>query len=178
MNQYLGEIKIFSTSNIPDGWAECNGQLLSVVENQQLYSILWNTYGGTRDSTFALPDLRGRAAISTDNAQYLPGNMGGTESVTLNIEEMGSHTHNAHAVEAEGRRLLLHPNVSSLAEPSSRNKHANIKAYTPYSSSEEAQALNKKSISNTGGGQAHNNMMPYIALTYCIAVKGLYPTYD
>jgi microcystin-dependent protein len=161
---YLGEIRLFSSSKIPRGWAQCNGQLLSVNQNKPLFSLLGTAYGGDGTTNFALPDLRGRAPIHIGKGYNL-GNNGGEATHALAIGEMPSHTH------------LLTASSSNASAPSpSGNLWAVLpdSAFAPLTS--QNTSLSPASLANTGINQGHDNMAPYLALNFCIAIAGIFPS--
>lgn len=159
---FLGEVRVFTFGFAPKGWAQCNGQLLSIAQNQALFSILGTTYGGDGRTTFALPNLQGRVPIHFSNEHPL-GEVGGEEGHMLTINEMPQHTHQATGGtdatdnDAAGKTWGTSPNV------------------TPYSSVSNAP-MSSNSISTTGGSQAHENRQPYTIVNYCIALNGIYPS--
>ena len=161
---FLAEIRIVGFNFAPRGWAFCSGQILPISQNQALYSLLGTTYGGDGRVTFALPELRGRTPIGVGNSVSL-GQKRGTETETLTTAQIPLHSHNIQLADAEGTNTPT--NTASLSkskfdtrfttEPATENMHAN-------------------SITNTGGGQSHSNMQPYLAVNYCIALIGLFPS--
>ncbi|GAB1309574.1 tail fiber protein [Urechidicola sp. KH5] len=166
----LGEIKMFAGNFAPRGWALCNGQLLPISQYSALFSILGTTYGGDGRTTFALPDLRGRAPIHSGTGPGLMtktlGQKGGQENVMLTIANLPSHTHDVRAVAEEGDSSL--PKGKLLGSTQTGND-----AYSNYSPN---ATMNKAMISNTGGGQQVNNMQPYLTVNYIIALQGIYPS--
>ena len=168
LEPYLGEIMLFAGWFPPKGWADCNGQLLSIAQNQALFSLLGTTYGGNGQTTFALPDLRGRAPIhfgqGPGTSQYDLGQMGGTETVTLQIGEMPAHTHALRVDNANGTTAAA--NGAYLARDP---------AGTPAYGNGSAGALANAAVATVGASQPHNNLPPYIAVRYCIAITGIYP---
>lgn len=158
----LSEIKIASFNFAPKGYALCNGQLLPINQNQALFSLLGTTYGGDGQVTFALPDLRGRTPIHVGSGHTL-GERGGEESHTVSISEMPSHTHVLNA-------------TSNLA--TSTNPENNVLARGGsnfYGQFGTPTAMGTASVKNTGGSQPHQNMAPYIALNFIIALQGIFP---
>ncbi len=167
-DQYVGEIRMFAGNYAPQGWAFCNGALLPINGNDALYSVLGTTYGGDGRTNFALPDLRGRIPISRgtlEGTSYGLGSMGGTEKVTLEESQLPAHTHIAKAGTAAP--------VSSPAN-AYWGKTTGIANYlaggTP--NVQMSQSL----ISVEGGNQAHDNVMPSFAVSFIIALNGIYPT--
>lgn len=166
---FLGEIRVVGFNFAPKGWAFCDGQILPINQNQSLYSLLGTTYGGDGRTTFALPDLRGRAPLHMGRGPGLSerkqGSKMGTETVTLNTGTMPSHRHN----------LTGSNNDASVNNP--QNAIPAKAAISVYSSSRtQSRVLFNDIVSHTGGGQAHTNMMPYLTLNYCIALRGLFPS--
>lgn len=171
MDPFIGQISLFAFGKIPQGWAACNGQLLPINQNQALYSLLGVTYGGDAKTTFALPDLRGRVAVNANftNPSYKLGAAGGVESVTLNTQSMPSHNHSVGVVNATGNKKAGLGNYLAGT--------AAINSVSPplFAGSNNLLAINPTSVSTTGGGGAHNNMQPFLAVTYCIATQGIWP---
>lgn len=160
---FLGEIQLFPYEFAPKGWAFCEGQLLSVAQNQALFSLLGTYYGGNGSTTFALPDLRGRAPVHVGNSIQL-GQKGGEEAHIVTVNEMPSHTHQAKSITETGGSLS--PKDAVWAGNTSTDTY----------SSNINVLMNSSALSTTGGNQAHPNMQPYIVLNYCIALQGIYPT--
>lgn len=159
---FLSEIRIMSFNFAPKGWALCNGQLLPINQNQGLFSLLGTTYGGDGRVNFALPDLRARVPIHVGSGHTL-GERGGEQAHTLSIGEIPTHTHVAQGINANAGTNS--PNGNSLANSTA--------VYHTFSN---PVALNQGSITNTGGSQAHVNMQPYLTLTFCIALQGIFPS--
>lgn len=159
---FLSEIRIMSFGFAPKGWALCNGQLLPINQNQALFSLLGTTYGGDGRVNFALPDLRGNVPIHTGSGHTL-GEKGGQQSHTLSIAELPTHNHN---VQGKGA------NATTNSPPN--NVLANTTAV--YHAATNLVPLNPGSILNTGGSQAHLNMQPYLVLSFCIALQGIFPS--
>jgi microcystin-dependent protein len=160
---FLSEIRIMSFDFAPKGWALCTGQLLPINQNQALFSLLGTTYGGDGRVNFALPDLRGRAPIHVGSGHTL-GEKGGEQAHTVSIAELPTHTHAAAASSA-----------SSGGNDNPTNRFlgsANNMYHTPAN----LTAMNAGTITNTGGSQAHLNMQPFLALTFCIALQGIFPS--
>ena len=160
---FLGEIRWVSFGYAPKGWAFCNGQILSINQNQALFALLGTTFGGNGITTFALPDLRSRAPISS-SATYPLGGIGGEEVHTLTASELPNHNHTLVADPREGTASA--PSGNSLAKTSDGT--------TTYGSSTTAQ-MAAGSVANAGGGQPHNNLKPYITLNCIIALQGIFP---
>lgn len=160
---FLSEIRIMSFNFAPRGWAVCNGQLLPINQNQALFSLLGTTYGGNGQTNFALPNLQGRVPIHEGNGHTL-GESAGSSSVTINIQQMPTHTHTMSA--------SVNAAVGDIATNNVLGE-AGLNAYAPFSS---AVAMGGQSISSTGGSQPHTNMMPYTVLNFCIALQGIFPS--
>jgi microcystin-dependent protein len=159
---FLSEIRIFSYNFPPKGWALCNGQLLPINQNQALFSLLGTTYGGNGQTTFALPDLRGRAQIH-NGAGHTLGEAGGEIAHTLSINELPTHTHGLAANTGPGATPV--PTGAVLA--SAANLYGDASSLVP---------LHPGSITPVGGSQSHNNMQPYLVLSFCIALQGIFPS--
>ncbi|MEI7027943.1 phage tail protein [Paenibacillus sp. y28] len=166
-DQYVGEIRLFVGNYAPAGWALCNGQLLSVAEYELLYSVIGTVYGGDGTNNFALPDLQGRVAVhmgtSVQGTSYARGDKKGTETVTLLESQLPQHTHIASAQQNPGESIV----------PTNRFWAAST--VKQYSSAAPNATMNPGTVSGVGGNQSHNNMMPFMALTYIIATEGMYP---
>ncbi len=159
---FLGEIRAVSFNFAPKGWAFCNGQLLSIAQNQALFAILGTTYGGNGVQTFGLPNLQGRVPLHPGNGIVL-GEAAGAQSVTLLTNQMG-HVHQV-AASASANSNVAAGNFPGLSPAASG----------VYGSSLNAQ-MNPSVISPAGGGQPHNNMQPYLVINYVIALTGIFPT--
>ncbi len=164
---FLSEIKIVSFNFAPKGWALCNGQLLPINQNQALFSLLGTTYGGDGRVNFALPNLRGQVPIHTGNGHTL-GEKAGTESVTITQQTMPTHLHVATATSAT---------ATNSAPPSSSLLLGKTLSQSLYSSAAtNLVPMAPNSLSNVGGSQPHNNMMPYLVLNFIIALQGIFPS--
>ena len=162
---FLSEIRIMSFNYAPKGWALANGQLLPINQNQALFSLLGTTYGGNGQTTFALPDLRGRVPIHMGSGFTL-GEAVGEQAHTLTQSEMPQHF---HAV-----------NVSSTASGGVDNPTNNFlgSANNLYHSPTAQTTMNPGTIGNTGGSQPHQNMQPYLTLSFCICLAGIFPSHN
>jgi microcystin-dependent protein len=161
---FLGEIRIFSFAFAPKGWALANGQTMPIQQNQALFALLGTTYGGNGQTTFALPNLQGRVAMSF-NGNHPQGQSAGEASHTLTIQETPTHTHVPNANDAIGTQAS--PAGAYWANDSNQNATFGS---TP------TVTLNSAAIGNAGGSQPHSNMMPYLTLSFCIALQGIFPS--
>lgn len=176
MDNFLGEIRLFAGNFPPRGWAFCDGALLAIAQNDALFALIGTTYGGDGQSTFALPDLRGRVPLHQGTLagnNYVIGQQAGAESVTLTSSQLPPHSHSASA------SLAAPPATGtgiSLAGPGTYVPAAPGKPrlYAPAGSSPAAMAA--QAIQATGGGQPHNNMAPFLALSFIIALEGIFPS--
>lgn len=161
---FLSEIRLFSFNFPPKGWAFCNGQLLPINQNQALFALLGTTYGGNGQTNFALPNFRGRVPIHFGEGHTL-GETGGSEAHTVTIQEMPTHTHLVNATS----------NPSTTTSPSG-NLLADTKPAELYHPTDGQAAMGSSMVTNTGGSQAHQNMQPYLAINFCIALQGIFPS--
>jgi microcystin-dependent protein len=160
---YIGEIKIMSFGFAPQGWAMCNGQFLPINQNQPLFSLLGTMYGGNGQTTFALPDLRGETPIH-QGPQNTIGEKGGEQAHTISMTEMPTHLH-----AGQGSN-----NAGSAADPT-----GNVLGVVPgriYTAPAALTTLSPATVTNIGGSQAHQNMQPFLTLTFCIALQGIFPS--
>jgi len=168
---YVGEIRIFAGNFPPSGWALCNGQLLSIAENEVLFILIGTTYGGDGESTFAVPDLRGRAPVHQGTGPGLSnvvlGQQFGAEQVTLTANQIPAHTHLVSATSAKG-------NSAAAAGAIPAADAAGITA--AYSSTAVAATLRSGAVSSVGGSQPHDNMQPFLVINYIISLYGIFPS--
>jgi len=164
---FLSEIRVMSFVFAPKGWALCNGQLLPINQNQALFSLLGTTFGGDGRVNFALPDLRGRTPIHVGGGHTL-GERGGEQAHTLSIAELPVHTHVLNGSSLAGDSQ--NPNFGAIGHVLARDPG---NAYGP---AQNLAALNAGSVANTGGSQAHLNMQPFLTLSFCIALQGIFPS--
>jgi microcystin-dependent protein len=162
---FLAEIRMVGFNFAPRGWAFCDGQLLPINQNQALFSLIGTTYGGDGRTTFALPDLRGRTPIHL-SPTYIGGQKGGEESHALSLSEMPVHGHTARAT-SNNPTTPIPASVVVLASS------APSEAYAP---ADQLAAMREGTIGNVGGSQAHENMQPYLAVNFCIALQGIFPS--
>jgi microcystin-dependent protein len=165
---FVAEIRIFSFNFPPKGWAFCSGQLLPISQNTALFSLLGTTYGGNGKSNFALPNLDGNAPMFYGQGPGLSlydlGQTGGSSNVTLLQAEMPAHSHSVNAVGDLA-------NAGGIPGAQSALAIANIPTYSTTANT----TMSPLEISTYGGSQPHNNMQPYLALNFCIALQGVFP---
>lgn len=162
---FIAEIRIMSFTFPPKGWALCNGQLLPINQNQALFSLLGTTYGGDGRVNFGLPDLRGRTPINQGGGRTL-GERGGETAHTLIIPEMPTHIHTINLSDSPGT-----PNIGTnnmLSNSGDERRFTSIPS--------NLTSLQAQTIGNTGGGQAHQNLQPYLTLSFCVALQGIFPS--
>ena len=161
---YIGEIRLFAGNFAPAGWAFCDGQLLPIADNDALFTLIGTTYGGDGQTTFALPDLRGRIPIHQGNS-FILAETGGAEAVVLTMNQIPAHSHPFMANDTTGSSSL--PENNLLAKSTSN---------TPYSPFAPTVPLSPQSLSATGGSQPHTNFQPYLCIHYIISLFGLFPS--
>ena len=159
---FIGEIRLLSFENAPRNHALCNGQLLPIAQNQALFSLLGTNFGGDGVTTFALPDLQGRVAMHTGSG-FTQYEKAGSESVTLSLSQLPTHLHQIQADSA---------NADTPIVTSSRFAGVN----NLYRAPSALVALHSSSVSNVGGSQPHNNMSPFLTITFVIALAGIFPS--
>jgi microcystin-dependent protein len=164
---FLSEIRIMSFVFAPRGWALCNGQLLPINQNQALFSLLGTTFGGDGRTNFALPDLRARTPIHVGSGHTL-GERGGEQAHTLSIAELPEHAHTANATTAQADQN------SSGAAPTRLPAQSNFSPL--YGPAGNPAAMAPNALGNIGGSQAHLNMQPFLTLSFCIALQGIFPS--
>lgn len=160
---FLSEIRLMSFVFPPKGWALCNGQLLPINQNQALFSLLGTTFGGDGRVNFALPDFRGRVPLHV-GAGFTLGERGGEQAHTLSISEIPTHTHTLNASASAGN--VANPSNAVLARSQS----------SLYAPSDSLVAANASAVTNIGGSQAHLNMQPFLVISFCIALQGIFPS--
>jgi microcystin-dependent protein len=171
-NPYVGEIRMFGGSFAPAGWMFCDGQLLPISENETLFNLIGTTYGGDGQSTFALPDLRGRVPIHmgknpTNSITYQIAEKAGEESVTLTVQQMTLHSH----------AFLGTTNQASAFAPSGQVPAVTqLASTTAYGTDNPLVALSSQAIGPAGGSQPHENLQPYLAINFIISLFGVFPT--
>ena len=163
---YVGEIRMFGGNFAPAGWMFCEGQLLPIAENETLFQLIGTTYGGDGQSTFALPDLRGRLPVHFGNGFTL-AETGGAEQVTLTVSQIPAHSHPFLASGSVASSNTPANNVPALTQAST---------ITPYGTDNPLVALSPTSITPVGGSQPHNNFQPYLCIDFIISLFGIFPS--
>ena len=162
---FLSEIRLMSFVFAPRGWALCNGQLLPINQNQALFSLLGTTYGGDGRVNFALPDLRARAPVHVGGGHTL-GERGGEAAHTLSLAELPAHEHGVTGTTSQATTRLVGPTVALAASTGS----------AAYSLPSSPVSMAAGSLGSVGGSQAHENRQPYLTLSFCIALQGIFPS--
>ena len=167
---FIGEIIMFGGNFAPRGWAFCDGQLLTINSNQSLFSILGTTFGGDGRTTFGLPDLRGRAPVHEGTGPGLSsinlGQKGGAETVNLNASELPDHNHNVQAASA----------AATSGDPTGNVLAQYSVAGNVYGDPNNLVAMNPAAVADTGTGQSHTNLQPFLAVSFIIALAGIFPS--
>lgn len=163
---YVGEIRMFAGNFAPAGWMFCEGQLLPISENETLFQLIGTTYGGDGESTFALPDLRGRIPIHQGNS-FILAETGGAEEITLTVNQIAAHSH----------PLLASGNNASSAAPAG-NVLATVPTFgiRPYGSDNPKTNLIASAVGSVGGSQPHTNFQPYLCVDFIISLFGIFPS--
>ncbi|MDQ7250317.1 phage tail protein [Dongia sedimenti] len=173
-DQFVGEIRLFAFGRVPTGWVACNGALLSIAQFDVLYTLLGTTYGGDGSTTFGVPDLRGRVPLhagkSNQGNTYVPGQIAGEETHTLNLQEMATHTHALVSTSNKGDTATPGPTVHLAT--------SNIDAETLYAPPASIAGYDVMADCMTPDGESlpHDNMMPTLIMNFCIATEGIYPS--
>ena len=162
---YVGEIRMFAGNFAPAGWMFCEGQLLPISENETLFQLIGTTYGGDGQSTFALPDLRGRIPIHNGNG-FILAETGGAEEITLTAAQIPAHTH----------ALVATTDLANSASPADAYLSATATGNKIYSTASPSIPLSAQEISPTGGSQPHTNFQPYLCVDYIISLFGIFPS--
>ncbi|WP_420568173.1 phage tail protein [Thalassovita sp.] len=178
---FIGQISVFGFTFCPRGWAAADGTLLAINSNQALFSLYGTYYGGDGRTTFALPDLRGRSIVHQGTgaglSPYSIGQRGGTETHTMSVTEMPSHNHMVNANNgANGFADRLGPGNDFLGSPSYNDPTNPAEDIYIYSDQAPNQQMDPRMIANTGGGLSFNIRDPYLALTVCVALEGIFPS--
>ncbi len=163
---FLAEVRIVGFNFAPRGWAFCDGQILPINQNQSLYSLLGTTYGGDGRTSFALPDLRGRTPIHVGNG-HQQGQKSGEEHITLSAVELPQHDHTLQATSAAADQFTPAGNLLATVDATFDDL---------YTTPGNLKNMASGTVANVGGGQGHENMQPYLAVNFCIALQGLFPS--
>ena len=161
---FVGEIRMFAGNFAPVGWAFCQGQLIAISENPTLFQLIGTTYGGDGVSTFALPDLQGRVPIHQGNGFFM-GAFGGQEAVTLTTSQIPVHSHVPQAFNAAGNQQSPNNGVWASSSPS-----------TQFATTPGAVVMSTDTMGTTGGSQPHDNMVPFLVVSFIISLFGIFPT--
>ncbi len=164
---YVGEIRMFAGNFAPAGWMFCEGQLLPISENETLFQLIGTTYGGDGQSTFALPDLRGRIPIHQGNG-FILAETGGVEEVTLTVNQIAAHSHALLATQTSAAGTAPSPNVVLAVAAAS--------TITPYGTDNPTTPLHANSMTSVGGSQPHTNFQPYLCVDFIISLFGIFPS--
>lgn len=163
---YIGEIRMFGGNFAPAGWAFCDGQLLAISENDALFALIGTTYGGDGQSTFALPDLRGRLPIHFGNG-FVLAQTGGAEQVTLTVQQLPAHTH----------AMLATRTTATSTAPANNVLAASTGAtVSPYGTDAPVTGLSSQAQTGAGGSQPHGNFQPYLCVNFILSLFGIFPT--
>jgi len=162
---YVGEIRMFGGNFAPAGWMFCNGQLLPISENETLFQLIGTTYGGDGQSTFALPDLRGRVPIHQGNG-FVLAETGGVETVTLTVNQIATHSH----------PLLASTNSGTSANAANQVVARTTGAISLYIEDAPTQNMSAQAIGQDGGSQPHENMQPFLCVSFIISLFGIFPS--
>lgn len=169
-DQYIGEMMLVPYTFCPNGWADANGQLLSIAQNTALFALIGTVYGGNGQTTFALPDMRGRAPIGQGTApglsSYTLGQAGGVESFTITTQNMPAHSHSVRATSAAADK------------PGPANKYLanDANQFSKYSFGPADGTMASDMITSTGGGQPVAVRSPYLTMRWCISLQGVFPS--
>jgi microcystin-dependent protein len=162
---YLGEIQLVAFDFAPLRWMPCEGQLVPISEFESLFNLIGTTFGGDGMETFALPDLRGRTPVGSDNDSYAPGKFGGADWVTLTEDELPSHTHTPSASSADGNTKNVNNNLLGSGQ----------KIYSQDRGAAAHTSLAKEACEAYGKGEPHPNMQPYLPMRWIICIDGIFP---
>lgn len=172
---FISEIRIFGFGWPPRDWAQCDGQILPIEQNQALYSLLGTHFGGDGYTSFALPDLRGRVPMHANNGNSTIGMRGGTENVTLTEDEIPNHGHTVKATTSNADTNTFSGSILAAGFDKRALQQNPLDMYGP---AENLISLHSDSVTSVYAGQSHNNLQPSCVLNFCIALKGAFPTRD
>jgi microcystin-dependent protein len=163
---YVGEIRMFAGNFAPAGWMFCEGQLLPISENETLFQLIGTTYGGDGESTFALPDLRGRVPIHQGNG-FILAETGGAEEITLTVQQIPAHSHPLLGSTA---------NASATSPGGNVGARVTVAAVFPYGTDNPPQPISPQAVGSVGGSQPHTNFQPYLCINFIISLFGIFPS--
>jgi len=185
MESYIGEIRAFAGNYAPQDWAICDGSIINIAGNEALFSLLGTTYGGNGATTFGLPDLRGRLMVNRGQSVYSPqghkyvlGEKNGSENVTLNVTNLPAHIHYLNASTQDATTNI--PDNNILAAPTDTGTGFTVEMYLPFNTGSTTDVvLGTNTLAPApGGGLAHDNLMPFLCVSYIICKVGLYPSFN
>jgi microcystin-dependent protein len=165
---YIGECRLVGFNFAPVGWSLCNGQALAISQYDALFTLIGTTYGGNGQTNFQVPNLQSRVPVHQGGGMVI-GQVGGVETVTLNVQQIPGHTHGLMATNASATSAQVQGNVPATAAGSGNPVYNAI-------SPAPAAAMNPNAVTQTGGSQPHNNLQPYLALNWIIALFGIFPS--
>jgi len=163
---YVGEIRMFAGNFAPAGWMFCEGQLLPISGNETLFTLIGTTYGGDGETTFALPDLRGRVPLGQGNG-FVLAETGGAEEITLTVNQIPAHSHPLQGSTSTAAAFSPANNVGA---------RVTVAGVFPYGTDMPLQPLSPQALAPTGGSQPHNNFQPYLCIDFIISLFGIYPS--
>jgi microcystin-dependent protein len=169
-NPYVGEIRMFGGTFAPAGWAMCQGQLMAISQNDTLFTLIGTTYGGDGQTTFGIPDLQGRAAVHMGQGPgisqaYQIGEKGGVETVTLNVNQIPIHNHN----------VTVSQDLANAPSPANQ-VYAQSTQISMYTQDQASKFFNPSELNPIGGSQPHENMQPYLVITFILSLFGVFPS--
>lgn len=168
---FISEMRMFGFGWAPRSWAQCDGQIIPINQNETLYSLLGTNFGGDGRTTFGLPDMRGRVPVHNPSM----GRIGGVESVVLTNEEIAAHSHTMRGVTSNGNVKEFEGNILASGYDTRESKQQPVNMYAPATAANLA-SLNPQSVSQNGGGLSHENMQPSLVVNFCIALMGVFPS--
>jgi len=166
---YVGEIRMFAGNFAPAGWMFCDGQLLPISENETLFNLIGTTYGGDGQSTFALPDLRSRVPIHQGNG-FILAETGGAESVTLTVSQIPVHNHPPGCIAGAGDQASPQNSIWAQSSIAGTNLYSNLPP------AQTMRTAATPAVGPTGGSQPHENMVPFLGISYIISLFGIFPS--
>lgn len=174
-DNFLGQIEFFAFGIVPKGWAQCNGQLVAISQNQALFSLLSTTFGGDGTTSFGLPNIQGRTVLGTGNG-FAWGQTGGEEMHTLAVNEMPSHSHAMSGDATTAGSSNTYVPASNTVLGISVDYSQTGDTVVTYSGGAANGSMASGAVTSAGAGQPHENRMPYLVLNACIALVGIYPS--